>query len=156
MQTEMKNDRLSGLLACAQNRDKAATRDLFTIGGCHVFAFAKALNLNGTAELMTEIAIPNGTDFFVEKRIHAWCNANSQLLDYFGEAKDEGAILARFADKMGESPKFVPGTKPHFIVRLSLIEIRMVLSGKRKLPAGYYDDTEWLNEAVAFAAKLLF
>ena len=151
----MKNDRLSELLASARNGNETAISELFTSGGCHVFAFAKALHLNGTAELMTEIAIPNETHIFVEKRSHAWCNANSRLLDYFGDAKDEGAILARFADRLGWSPKFVPETKPHTVVRFPPSEIREVLSGTRKLPAGYYDDTEWLNEAVAFAAKML-
>jgi len=150
----MKNDRLSELLACARNGKKTAARELFTSGGCHVFAFAKAFYLNGSAELMTEIEIPNESHIVVGSRIHAWCNAYPRLLDYFGDANDEGAILARLADRLGWSPKFVPGTKPHTVVRFPPSEIREVLSGTMKLPPGYYDDTVWLNEAVAFAAKM--
>ena len=106
------------------------------------------------AELMTKIAIWGEFSIFVEERKHAWCKAGSRFFDYLGEAKDEEVILARFSDKVGWCPKFVPGTKPDTVERFSPSEIREALCGAKKLPTGYYDDIEWLNEAVTLASKM--
>ncbi len=142
-------------MGSANSGSAAAKKDLFTTGGCHAFAFANALHLNGTAELMTKIAIRGEFSTSVEERKHAWCKAGSRFLDYFGEAKDREVILAKFSDEVGWCPKFVPGTKPHTVELFSPSEIREVFSEAKKLPIGFYDDIEWLNEAVTLASKNL-
>ncbi len=139
--------RLDELLKLALANDSIAIERLFTVGGCHAYAFAKALRLNGTAVLGS---IPGVPSLCISAKKHAWCES---VIDFFGEAESVDALLTRYSNRLGWSPPFVPGTKPIDVKSFSPAEIREVLSGKRQLPEGFYSDLAWLNAVVTLASQ---
>lgn len=149
----MVRHRLWGTLEDAEGGAPAAVTALFTVGGCHAFAFAQAIRLKGKAILMTEIMIPGFAE--PEPSIHAWCATDSGLIDYFGKADDAEELLGRFHKKNGGTSTFVKGTKPSKFGCLSVDEIVLILARPETLPNGFFKDPLWLPRAMKLAEQLI-
>ena len=139
----------------AERGGEPEAKELYTLGGCHAYAFAQAVRLQGTAVLTVEVAVPSQSGPYAKDTVHAWCIAGSTFLDYYGNIDCEEALLARRHKESGSWPAFVKGTRAHNPKYFSPEEIQLVQAGQKPLPNKYFNEPGWLPQAMKLADRIM-